>query len=158
MDRIYAPWRSRYFTLEKGDGCLFCSVRRETDDAGVGILHRGRHWFVILNAFPYTSGHIMIASNRHIAALGELTEKEGAELVGLLARCERALEAAYVPDGMNWGVNRGASAGAGVVGHLHVHFVPRWAGDTNFMTALAETRVVSESVADSFARLSPYFE
>lgn len=158
MDRIYAPWRSRYFTMARGDECLFCSVPRETDDRRVGILHRGAHWYVILNAFPYTNGHLMIVPNRHIATLGDITPDEGVELVGLLARCERAIDGAYAPDGINTGINRGESAGAGVVGHIHVHMLPRWTGDTNFMTALAETRVVSEELDASWERLRPYFE
>lgn len=144
--------------MERGDECLFCSLRREADDRLVGILHRGEHWYVVLNAFPYTNGHIMIVPNRHIAALADITPDEGAELVGLLARCERAIDEAYGPDGINVGINRGASAGAGVVDHIHVHLLPRWTGDTNFMTALAETRVVSEALDASWERLRPGFE
>lgn len=158
MDRLYAPWRSTYFTMERGGECLFCSLGRETDERLVGILHRGEHWYVVLNAFPYTNGHVMIVPNRHIASLGEITAEEGAELVVLLARCERAIDEAYSPDGINVGINRGASAGAGVVGHIHVHMLPRWTGDTNFMTALAGTRVVSEDLDASWRRLRPRFE
>jgi len=158
MDRVYAPWRSRYFTMEKGGGCLFCEIQKEEDDALVGILSRGKHWFVILNSFPYTSGHLMVVANRHTGSLGEITPEEGAELVEYLALCEKALEEAYRPDGMNIGVNRGASGGAGIIGHIHFHIVPRWTGDTNFMTALAETRVVSEELEGSWKKLRPYFE
>lgn len=158
MDRVYAPWRSRYFTMPKTDGCLFCEVQTEENDDAVGILHRGEHWFVILNAFPYTSGHIMIVARRHIEGFNEVAPGEGAELVTLIARAEKALDGAYSPDGINIGVNRGACAGAGIAGHLHVHLVPRWCGDTNFMTALAETRVVSEDLEDSLRRLRPFFE
>jgi ATP adenylyltransferase len=158
IDRVYAPWRSRYFTMEKTDGCLFCEIQKEEDEALVGILARGEHWFVILNTFPYTNGHVMIVATRHIGSLGEITPEEGAELVIYLALCEKALEEAYSPDGMNIGVNRGASGGAGIIGHIHFHIVPRWTGDTNFMTALAETRVVSEELEGSYKRLKPYFE
>jgi ATP adenylyltransferase len=158
IDRVYAPWRSRYFTMEKTDGCLFCEIQKEENEALVGILARGEHWFVILNTFPYTNGHVMIVANRHIGSLGEITPEEGAELVIYLALCEKALEEAYSPDGMNIGVNRGASGGAGIIGHIHFHIVPRWTGDTNFMTALAETRVVSEELEGSYKRLKPYFE
>jgi len=144
--------------MEKNDGCLFCEIRKEEDDALVGILKRGTHWFIILNTFPYTNGHVMIVANRHIGNLGDITPEEGAELVEYLALSEKALEEAYSPQGMNIGVNRGESGGAGIIGHIHFHLVPRWTGDTNFMTALAETRVVSEELEGSWKRLKPYFE
>ena len=158
MDRIYAPWRSAYFTMEKGEGCLFCNVQKEDNDARVGVLERGAHWFVILNVFPYTNGHVMIVANRHIERLDDVTEDEGKELIALLARSEKALREEYHPEGLNVGVNIGAAAGAGIAGHLHVHLCPRWAGDTNFMTSLVETRVVSEALEESFRRLSPHFK
>jgi ATP adenylyltransferase len=157
MDRIYAPWRSAYFAMGKSDSCLFCSIQRERDDARVGLLARGDHWYVILNMFPYTGGHIMIVAKRHIGCLGDITEPEGAELIAMLRRSEKALREAYSPEGMNVGINLGAAAGAGVAGHLHVHLCPRWTGDTNFMTALAETRVVSEALEESFRKLAPHF-
>jgi ATP adenylyltransferase len=158
MDRIYAPWRSKYFRMEKENGCLFCRLQQETDDVKIGILRRGTHWFVILNMFPYTNGHLMIVPYRHIGDLTSISPEEGRELVELLGQCERAIDKAYCPDGMNIGVNRGASGGAGITGHIHFHVVPRWQGDTNFMTALAETRVVSESIDESYGRLRPHFE
>ncbi len=144
--------------MEKTGGCLFCDIRKEEDEALVGILKRGAHWFVILNTFPYTNGHVMIVANRHIGSLQDITPEEGAELIEYLALCEKALEEAYAPQGMNIGVNRGESGGAGIVGHIHFHLVPRWTGDTNFMTALAETRVVSEELEGSWKKLRPYFE
>lgn len=158
MDRIYAPWRSAYFSTEKGGECLFCAVQREESDESVGILHRGTGWYVILNAFPYTSGHLMIVASRHVRNLNDLDSGELGELAELLRRCERAIEAAYRPDGINVGINIGESAGAGIAGHLHVHLCPRWRGDTNFMTAVAETRVVSEGLRESYGRLRPQFE
>jgi len=158
MDRIYAPWRSAYFATPKKGGCLFCEIQKETDDERVGVLERGDHWFVILNMFPYTNGHIMIVAKRHIERVGELSPDEGRELVSLLARGEEAVRAAYHPDGMNIGINIGQGAGAGIAGHLHVHLCPRWTGDTNFMTALAETRVVSEALEECYRRLAPHFE
>lgn len=157
MDRLYAPWRSAYFTLAKGGECLFCAVQRETNDERVGILHRGKRWFVILNAFPYTSGHLMIVAARHVRRIGELNAEEAGELASLLPRCERAIEEEYRPDGINIGINIGESAGAGIVGHLHVHVCPRWRGDTNFMTTVAETRIVSEALEESWRRLRPRF-
>jgi ATP adenylyltransferase len=157
MDRIYAPWRSTYFTMEKGEGCLFCTIQGEPDDETVGILKRGEHWFVLLNMFPYTSGHVMVVAVRHIERIGEMSAEEGVELVEMLTLCERAIDESYRPDGLNIGVNRGGAAGAGVVGHLHFHLCPRWRGDTNFMTALSETRVVSEDLTDTYGRLAPHF-
>ena len=158
MDRIYAPWRSAYFAMAKTGECLFCAVQRETADASAGILARGSHWFVLLNMFPYSSGHVMVVAKRHVESLGDLAPEEGAELPALLARCEKAIRAAYRPDGINVGINIGGAAGAGIVGHLHVHLCPRWAGDTNFMTAIAETRVVSEALEESYRRLAPHFD
>jgi len=144
--------------MERSGGCLFCEIQKEGDEGKAHFLKRGRHWFVILNLFPYTNGHIMIVAKRHIERLSDITPEEGEELVGFLSLCERALREAYHPEGMNVGANLGASAGAGVVGHLHFHLCPRWTGDTNFMTALAETRVVSESIEDTMRKLSPHFE
>jgi len=158
MDRIYAPWRSKYFSIMGGEGCLLCEIQKDNNDEQVGILKRGTHWFVILNLFPYTNGHIMIVAVRHIERFDEITEEEGKELVTFLAGSEKAVGEAYHPDGMNIGVNMGATAGAGIVGHLHFHLCPRWRGDTNFMTALAETRVVSEDLTDSYRKLFPYFD
>lgn len=141
-----------------GEGCLLCEIQKDNNDEQVGILKRGIHWFVILNLFPYTNGHIMIVAVRHIERFDEITEEEGKELVTFLAGSEKAVGEAYHPDGMNIGVNMGATAGAGIVGHLHFHLCPRWRGDTNFMTALAETRVVSEDLTDSYRKLFPYFD
>jgi ATP adenylyltransferase len=157
MDRVYAPWRSRYFTMPGVGGCLFCNIQKDTQDEAVGILKRGKHWYVLLNLFPYTNGHVMIVAVRHIERLGEITEEEGEELMKVLALSENAIDKAYNPQGLNVGVNRGSSAGAGVVGHLHFHLCPRWAGDTNFMTVLAETRVVSEDLEESYKKLAPFF-
>jgi ATP adenylyltransferase len=158
MDRIYAPWRSKYFTMERSGDCLFCEIQGVSGEERSLVLKRGRHWFVILNLFPYTNGHIMIVANRHIERLSDITGEEGEELVGLFSLCERALQEAYHPEGLNVGANLGASAGAGVVGHLHFHLCPRWTGDTNFMTTLSETRVMSESLEESRKKLVPYFE
>ena len=137
---------------------MLCEIQKDDNDEQVGILKRGTHWFVILNLFPYTNGHIMIVAVRHIERFDEITEEEGKELVTFLAGSEKAVGEAYHPDGMNIGVNMGATAGAGIVGHLHFHLCPRWRGDTNFMTALAETRVVSEDLTDSYRKLFPYFD
>jgi ATP adenylyltransferase len=143
--------------MPKNGGCLFCDIQKEEDDDRAGILKRGRNWFVILNMFPYTSGHVMIVAARHIERLTEMTGDEVAELGELLVLCEQAVDEAYNPDGMNIGMNRGGSAGAGIVGHLHFHLCPRWEGDSNFMTAIAETRVVSEELEETYTRLKPHF-
>ncbi|HMA77301.1 MAG TPA: HIT domain-containing protein [Candidatus Krumholzibacteriaceae bacterium] len=158
MDRVYAPWRSKYFSMPKESGCLFCDIQKEREDARVGILQRGDHWFTILNIFPYTNGHIMVVAKRHINNLSDITGEEGVELIQMLARAEQAIDKAYNPDGMNVGVNRGAAAGAGITGHLHFHIVPRWKGDTNFMSSIAEIRVVSEELGSSYDNLKSYFD
>lgn len=158
MDRVYAPWRSKYFNMSKDSGCLFCNIQNESEDEKVGILKRGKHWFIILNTFPYTSGHIMVVANRHINSLGDIGEDEGKELIRMITDAEYALDSTYHPDGINLGVNRGEAAGAGIIGHLHFHIVPRWVGDTNFMTSIGETRVVSEDLNSSYNKLKPYFD
>ena len=143
--------------MPKDEGCLFCEIQKEERDDRVGILKRGRNWFVILNMFPYTSGHVMVVAARHIELMAEMTDEEIIELGELLVLCESAVDDVYHPDGMNIGMNRGASAGAGIIGHLHFHLCPRWEGDSNFMTAIAETRVVSEELEESYRRLKPHF-
>lgn len=154
-DRLYAPWRSSYLMDESAreDGCLFCRIRDEDTDPKNFVLERGDRWYTIINRFPYTTGHVMVVCNRHVECLADLDDAEGAELTALLARCERALRREYRPDGINMGANLGRSAGAGIMGHLHVHLVPRWHGDTNFMSTIGETRVVSEDLGDTYRRL-----
>jgi len=139
------------------EGCLFCNIQNEEDDRKAGILSRGEHWYIILNTFPYTNGHIMVVSNRHIKNFAGVEEEETRELFEMLKRAEVAVSDTYNPDGINVGVNLGKAAGAGIIDHLHFHVVPRWIGDTNFMTALAETRVVSEELEKSYRNLEPFF-
>ena len=138
------------------DGCVFCAAQA-MDDADRLIVARGETCFVILNKYPYSNGHIMVTPNRHIGSLAEANEAELAELMVWMRRGEMALTEAYQPHGMNIGVNLGRPAGAGVPGHLHVHLVPRWTGDTNFMTVVGETRVVPESPPKTLERLTPIF-
>jgi ATP adenylyltransferase len=155
MERIFAPWRLKF--VSKGvrlKGCLFCGMMKKGDDASRFILERGRHAFLVLNKFPYTSGHSMVAVNRHKGTVSALTEAERSDVWRLVSRAERAIGKVYKPEGMNLGINVGHCAGAGVVGHLHVHLVPRWYGDTNFMTAVDETRVLPEDLGGTYARLS----
>ncbi len=154
MGRLYAPWRSVYLMGEPVDGCLFCNFAADpSQDRAHFVLERGREWFVVINRYPYTTGHLMVVTRRHVEKVSDLGVEEGGEMVQLLARCERAITRAYGPDGINVGANLGRSAGAGIVGHFHMHMVPRWHGDTNFMSAVGETRVVSEDLNDTYDRL-----
>lgn len=139
--------------------CLFCDLAVESDDdRSHFILERAEHCYVIINRYPYTTGHVMVVCNRHVERIGDLTPGESAEMMALVARCEAAINDAYHPDGINIGANLGRSAGAGIVGHLHMHLVPRWTGDTNFMSSIGETRVVSEDLGDTFERLASALE
>lgn len=136
------------------EGCLFCAMRDSDDDAEYHILHRGQKVFVTLNLYPYSNGHLMVVPNRHVASLEDLDDDATqAEFMALTRRCLQLLRAAYNPEGFNVGVNIGSAAGAGIAGHVHQHVVPRWAGDTNFMTTLGETRVIPEWVDDTYAEL-----
>ncbi|CAN5555023.1 HIT domain-containing protein [soil metagenome] len=158
MERLWSPWRSHYVTSSSGDeGCFFCEGLAGDDDEGAGILLRSRNVFVILNAFPYNSGHLMVAPQRHVGETSELSDDERHELMDVtLASVEIAREAMR-PHGFNLGMNLGQIAGAGVPGHLHMHVVPRWGGDTNFMPVVGETKVMSELIADTGAKLRPGF-
>ena len=137
------------------DGCLFCRVSAAEDDRESLILCRRPFAFLALNAFPYTPGHLMAVVNRHVGPLEEATPEELAELMGLVQSAIGSLRAAYRPDGFNVGVNQGRVAGAGIEDHLHIHVVPRWNGDTNFMPVLGDVRVLPESLADTYDRLRP---
>lgn len=158
MERMFAGWRMQFVksaVRESGKGrCLFCRLRDEKDDARHWILRRGPRAFLVLNAFPYNSGHLMVAVARHAGRMRDLTDAERRDVWELTALAEAALEIAYRPDGMNLGVNQGRAAGAGVEGHLHWHLVPRWIGDTNFMTTVGEAKVLPESLPDTYRRLS----
>jgi ATP adenylyltransferase len=181
MDQLWTPWRYAYVTDKAqgarrgvpealaawpGDhGCVFCNLLasidyaiehgmlREEAEKASGILERRRRTFLMLNAYPYNNGHLMIVPYRHEATLAGLPEEDALELMIAARRAERALRAVYRPGGLNIGLNLGESAGAGIAEHLHVHAVPRWAGDTNFMTVVGETRVLPELLAESWRRL-----
>jgi ATP adenylyltransferase len=167
MGRLDASWRSEYITAATAaerdssnpnaaspEGCVFCRIlNSENSDDGKLIVFRGQHTFVILNAYPYTSGHLMCLPYRHVAVLDELTTEEHLEMWSCVTRATSTLTRAYQPEGMNVGANLGRAAGAGVPGHLHVHVVPRWNGDTNFMTAIAEVRVVPEALDVTLRRV-----
>jgi ATP adenylyltransferase len=135
-------------------GCVFCDARALQDGL---VVHRGSRAFIILNLYPYNSGHLMVVPDRHVGSFAETDEAELAELFALTRRAEMALSEAYAPQGLNIGVNLGRAAGAGVADHLHIHLVPRWTGDTNFMTVVGESRVLPETLEQSAARLRPIF-
>ncbi|HUB31941.1 MAG TPA: HIT domain-containing protein [Bryobacteraceae bacterium] len=157
MDYLWTPWRYQYVTTA-GDaaGCVFCAAAAG-DDREQLIVYRGLRAFVILNRFPYTSGHIMIVPYQHAASMLELPEETLIEMTLLARTSERHLRDVYHPDGLNLGLNLGKSAGAGIAGHLHLHALPRWTGDTNFMTVVGETRVLPEDLAATWERLRRAF-
>jgi ATP adenylyltransferase len=154
MDRIYAPWRYAYLESDRSEEeCVFCALAAAKEDEKRWIIRRGTYWYIVLNIYPYTNGHLMIVCNRHTESFGGLSREEVEEFMELLLICEAGINKAYNPNGINIGANLGRSAGAGIVGHLHVHAVPRWHGDANFMTSIGETRVVSESLEQAFRKL-----
>lgn len=161
-DQLWAPWRLKYIeTAGKSDGnCIFCAFPAEdpVHDEANFILYRGKHAFIILNAFPYSNGHLMVVPYRHTASLEPYTDEEMLELMQLTRVAVRMLTAAYGPDAYNGGVNLGRIAGAGITQHLHWHIVPRWNGDTNFMTVLADTRVIPEALPNVYTRLKSHLE
>ena len=145
-------------THRSDGGCIFCDAAAAGDDEASSVLARGAFAFVLLNAFPYNPGHVMVAPIRHVSDLEALTPEEIADAGGLLQRSVAALREAMGPDGYNLGMNLGRVAGAGIPGHLHWHVVPRWNGDTNFMPVVGETRVLPELLDETYARLLPRFE
>jgi ATP adenylyltransferase len=159
MDRLWTPWRFAYVSSvgHADEGCVFCRILSEERDAENLVLLRGRRAFVLLNMFPYTSGHLLVVANRHAAFLRDLEREELHAFSELAQVCEQALRSAYNPEGFNMGFNLGACAGAGVGGHVHMHVLPRWTGDSSFMTVVSETRVLPEALGQTHRRLSPYF-
>ena len=158
MDYLWSPWRYRYLTeVPKADGCIFCEMAAEDRDEEWLIVYRGEHNFVVLNRFPYTSGHVMVVPYRHVPDLSGLDEPAASELMALTRASERHLRAVYRPDGLNLGMNIGESAGAGIAGHIHMHVLPRWAGDANFMTTVGQTRVLPEDLNVTWRRLREAF-
>ena len=151
---LWAPWRLEYIQqADELEGCIFCLAAAGEDEETL-VVHRGEHAFALLNKFPYSSGHVMVAPTRHVGEFGELENDEALEIHRLAAQALGALAAVYEPQGYNLGWNLGRIAGAGVVDHVHQHVVPRWAGDTNFMPVLADVKVLPEHLAESRARLA----
>lgn len=157
MDRLWSPWRSEYIA-SAGDAdpsvCVFCKLRDDAEnDAANFVLHRAAHNFVVLNRYPYISGHLLIVPYEHVGELDAAAKATTDELMDLTKRSQTALREVYRPDGFNVGMNLGRSAGAGIADHIHIHILPRWAGDTNFMTSVAEARVLPEDLATTYEKL-----
>ena len=158
MDYLWSPWRYRYVSsASPADSCLFCRVACEANDRANYVLRRAAKNLVMLNAFPYTSGHLMIAPYAHVATLEEADPDALTEMMTLAQFAEAALRRVYNAHGFNLGMNVGASAGAGVAGHIHLHLLPRWSGDVSFITTIAETRVLPEDLETTYGRLSAAF-
>ncbi len=158
--RIWAPWRLAYVKDASKDAeeqCIFCAKPGADDDRGNLIVHRGERCFVILNLFPYTNGHLMVAPYEHIATLQQLSPEAIAEMMALAQRAMARLEEVYDPHGYNVGINQGRAAGAGVEHHIHLHVVPRWGGDTNFMPVIADTKVMPQTLEQSYDALAGAF-
>jgi len=154
---LFAPWRYEYLVSAKSGSCIFCEAAASSDAESSLVVHRGKKVFVLLNRYPYTNGHVMVAPYAHEAWLSDSSEETLHELVGTVARAESILVRAYRTDGLNVGINFGSAAGAGVAGHYHVHIVPRWSGDTNFMTVAGDVRIVPEELSATFGKLAPLF-
>lgn len=164
MDRLWSPWRYDYIksgsSTEKSQPgvCVFCSMlASEADDESKFIVHRATHNFVVLNIYPYISGHTMIAPYAHISEIADAPKETTDEMMELTKRCQAAMREIYRPDGFNLGMNLGRAAGAGVAEHFHMHILPRWVGDTNFMTTVGETRVHPEDLLTTFQKLRGKF-
>jgi ATP adenylyltransferase len=154
VKHLWAPWRIQYIKGPPPEGCVFCVLPREGRDRDHRIVHQGQRVFVILNTFPYNSGHLMVVPYRHVAELGALQDDEALELVHLTTAAMEAIKGTYGAEGFNVGLNLGRAAGAGIVDHVHLHVVPRWVGDTNFMPVLGEVKVLPEDLSITHDRLA----
>ncbi len=158
MDYLWSPWRYRYISSAPPvDGCVFCAIAAASHDQDNLIVWRGEHNFVVLNKYPYTSGHVMVVPYQHASELGGISDLAAGEMMALARLTERHIRAVYRPDGLNLGMNIGASAGAGIAGHIHMHVLPRWQADANFMTTIGETRVIPEDLETTWQRLRAAF-
>ena len=155
MDYLWTPWRYAYVsTAEKASGCVFCEAVKAGDDAKALIVYRGHHCFVILNAYPYTPGHVMIVPYAHLDELQKLPSEAAGEMMQLSQRMEHVLRELYHPDGINLGMNIGKAAGAGIAGHIHMHVLPRWVADANFVSVVCETRILPETLEVTWKRMT----
>jgi ATP adenylyltransferase len=158
MDYLWTPWRYAYVsTADKATGCVFCD-KQQGKDHEFFIVHRGRHCYIVLNIYPYTSGHVLIVPYQHLAELENLPTEAATEMMALAQKLEHVLRRVYHPDGVNLGMNLGKAAGAGVAGHIHMHVLPRWVADSNFMTTVGETRVLPELLEKTWERLRAAWE
>ncbi len=161
MDFVWSPWRYHYIRanadgVHAPDGCVFCRAPEAADPANALVAARGERNYIILNLFPYTSGHMMVVPYRHVSSLADVDDETTAEMMVLVKRAQRALDAIYRPDGYNVGLNLGKAAGAGIEQHLHMHIVPRWTGDANFVSVIGETRVIPEELQTTYEKVSRY--
>ena len=158
MDYLWTPWRYQYLTENATKpGCVFCRIVESDDDEGNLVVHRGEKNFIVLNRYPYTSGHAMVTPFEHTATLEALDEAAAQEMMRLTQRLETAVRKVYRPEGVNIGMNIGKAAGAGVAGHIHMHVLPRWTADNNFATVIGETRVLPEELSVTWKRLRSEF-
>jgi ATP adenylyltransferase len=158
VERLFTPWRMAYVTTaDRTPGCVLCRALEGAAAADRLVVHTGEWNFVVMNLFPYTGGHVMVAPRRHVGSLAEATLEELGEMMALVRRLEQVFREVYRPDGINVGMNLGRPAGAGVADHIHMHVVPRWTGDTSFMTVVSGTRVIPEEPEQACLRLRPYF-
>ena len=158
MDRLWAPWRIGYVSnSDKESHCFLCNAAEEANDRKNLVVRRGKHCFALLNRYPYNNGHVMVAPYAHKADLPDLTEEERREMMALVLEVQAALRATFRPHGFNVGINIGGAAGAGIPGHIHTHVIPRWTGDTNFVTTVADLKVISQSLEESYKLLTGYF-
>jgi ATP adenylyltransferase len=163
LDRLWSPWRYEYIASGEAadssvNGCVFCRLRDDPEhDEANFVLHRAKHNFVVLNLYPYISGHLLVVPYQHVGELDAAAKETTDELMDLTKRCQTALREAYQPAGFNVGMNLGKSAGAGIVDHIHLHILPRWTGDTNFMSTIGNTRVIPEDLATTYQKLRAKF-
>ncbi len=154
MDYLWSPWRYRYLAGQvKREGCVFCNMVAEQNDEANLIVYRGQANFIVLNRFPYTSGHLMVVPYSHVSELSAIDDAAAGEMMTLVRRAEKRLREVYRPNGLNIGMNIGESAGAGIAAHIHMHVVPRWHGDANFMTTIGETRILPEELGVTWKRV-----
>jgi ATP adenylyltransferase len=154
MEHLFTPWRMDYISSVRKPGCIFCEMLEAGDDRASLIVRRSERAFLVLNRYPYTNGHLMAVPYRHAAGLDDLDPEETADVMALLSDALRALRSLFHPDGFNIGANMGRVAGAGVEGHVHMHVVPRWNGDTNFMPVFADTRVIPQALDETYGLLA----
>jgi ATP adenylyltransferase len=159
MDYLWTPWRYAYVAAgEKTTGCIFCDLPKAGDDAKTHIVHRGQNCYIVLNTYPYTPGHVMVVPFAHLDELQKLPVEAAHEMMDLSQKMERVLRRLYAPDGVNLGMNIGKAAGAGVAGHVHMHVLPRWVADANFVSVIGETRILPESLEITYERIKEALE